>query len=248
LPAHSNLPLPPPHHDLGRRARRSAATRDSLFRAALDLFAQKGFAETTVEDITEAADVGKGTFFNYFPSKEHLLVAFSDMQIAKLQAAVDRVTKSHEPMPSFLRNLGLTMTAEPARNPSIVRALLQANLSSSAVRDIMRVNHSRSHVLLTRLVQTGQDRGEVRNDLPAAEIAHVFRQTVFGTLLIWSVLADSSLAERIHAAFDLLWNGLAPRNIAASPTVLHSSLDESLSATESSPGGESSSLRRKLSP
>src|SRR2546422_8324892 len=58
-----------------RRQRRSAEIRERLFRAALNLFAKKGFAETTVEDITEAADVGKGTFFNYFPSKEHILLA-----------------------------------------------------------------------------------------------------------------------------------------------------------------------------
>ena len=69
-----------------RRQRRSTETRERLFRAALRLFAEKGFAETTVEDITNAADVGKGTFFNYFPSKEHILIAFSDMQLSKLQA------------------------------------------------------------------------------------------------------------------------------------------------------------------
>src|SRR5580700_5580481 len=81
----------------GRRERRSAETRERLFRSALDLFAQKGFTETTVEDITEAADVGKGTFFNYFPSKDHLLVAFSDMQLSKLQAAVERAAHTDEP-------------------------------------------------------------------------------------------------------------------------------------------------------
>jgi AcrR family transcriptional regulator len=229
MSAHSPHPRTSSNPDFepGRRARRSAATRESLFRAALDLFALQGFAETTVEDITEAADVGKGTFFNYFPSKDHLLLAFSDMQIAKLQAAVDRVLQSDEPMPSFLRTLGLNMTAEPARNPSIIRALLQANLSSTAVREIMRENHKRGHALLTRLVETGQGRREIRSDLPAAEIAHVFRQTIFGTLLMWSVYGDSSLPDRINAAFDLLWNGLAPRNIAESPAVIHSSVGES---------------------
>jgi AcrR family transcriptional regulator len=193
-----------------RRSRRGAATRESLFRAALDLFASKGFADTTVEDITEAADVGKGTFFNYFPTKDHLLLAFSDMQIAKLQVAVDRVVQSREPMRSYLRSFGVYMTEEPARNPSLIRALLQANLSSSAVREVMRGNHARSHALLTRLMATGQERKEIRSDLPAADIAHVFRQTVFGTLLLWSVYGDSSLPDRIHAAFDLLWNGIAP--------------------------------------
>ena len=204
---------PSPHTPVGgRRARRSAATRESLFRAALDLFAVKGFAATTVEDITQAADFGKGTFFNYFPSKDHLLVTFSDMQLAKLQAAVERASQSDEAMPSFLRGLAVQMTAEPARNPSIIRALLMANLSSTAVRELMRENHLRSLRLLTRLVQTGQDRREIRSDLPAEEIALVFRQMVFGTLLMWSVYADSSLPARIHAAFDLLWNGIAPRD------------------------------------
>src|SRR6476646_12278890 len=77
-----------------RRQRKSAELRERLFRAALTLFAKKGFTETTVEDITNAADVGKGTFFNYFPSKDHILIAFSDMQIAKLQDGVHQVRDS----------------------------------------------------------------------------------------------------------------------------------------------------------
>jgi hypothetical protein len=75
----------------------------------------------------------------------------------------------------------------------------------------MCANHVRAHELLTQLVQLGQERGEIRSDLTAGEIAQVFRQTVFGTLLIWSVAAEGSLAARMHAAFDLLWNGIAPR-------------------------------------
>src|SRR6266849_6350947 len=94
-----------------RRQRRSAEIREKLFRAALQLFAEKGFAETTVEDITNAADVGKGTFFNYFPSKEHILIAFSEMQLAKLQTVVDSFRQSKEPMPVFLRTLSVRMTA-----------------------------------------------------------------------------------------------------------------------------------------
>src|ERR1700687_1506495 len=89
-----------------RRQRRSADIRERLFRAALDLFAQRGFAETTVEDITEAADVGKGTFFNYFPSKDHILLAFGEMQLRKLEAAIELARRTGEPMAGFLRSLG----------------------------------------------------------------------------------------------------------------------------------------------
>src|SRR5713226_415097 len=104
-----------------RRQRRSAELRERLFRAALDLFAKKGFAETTVEDITNAADVGKGTFFNYFPSKDHILLAFGEMQLGRLQAAVEQAQNSSEPVNTFLGALRTRMTEEPARNPAIVR-------------------------------------------------------------------------------------------------------------------------------
>jgi AcrR family transcriptional regulator len=198
-----------------RRQRRSAELRERLFRAALDLFAKKGFTETTVEDITNAADVGKGTFFNYFPSKDHILLAFGEMQLEKLHASVEAARQSNEPMPVFLRSLRARMTEEPSRNPAIVRTILQAHLSSLPVREAMARNHTRAQALVTQLIQLGQDRGEVRKDLSASELAYVFRQTVFGTLLLWSIFGDSSLPERIDMAFNVLWTGLAPRDTSA---------------------------------
>src|SRR6266700_3215033 len=81
-----------------RRVRRSSDLRERLFRAALTLFGKKGYAETTVEDITEAADVGKGTFFNYFPTKEHILMAFGEMQLGKLASIVQEAKKSDLPI------------------------------------------------------------------------------------------------------------------------------------------------------
>src|SRR5258708_21520902 len=193
-----------------RRQRHSSEIRERLFRAALDLFASKGFAETTVEDITESADVGKGTFFNYFPSKDHILLAFVEMQLGKLEAAIEMAHRAGEPMPEFLRSLVIRMTQEPTRNPAIVRAVLQAYLSTTPVREAMMDLQKRMHGLHTQMIQLGQDRGEIRNDLPAAEIAQVFRQTIFGTLLIWSLYGDATLHPPIETSLRLLWTGFAP--------------------------------------
>jgi AcrR family transcriptional regulator len=201
----------PSGHSSGRRQRRSAEIRERLFRAALALFAKKGIAETTVEDITEAADVGKGTFFNYFPSKDHILLAFGEMQLGKLEAAIQAARRTNEPLPAFLRGLGARMTEEPTRNPAIIRALLQAYLSTTPVRKAMIDLQKRMHGLHTQIILIGQERGEIRSDLPAAEIAHVFRQTIFGTLLTWSLYGDATLHPRIESAFNVLWSGLAPR-------------------------------------
>jgi AcrR family transcriptional regulator len=197
-----------------RRERRSADIRERLFRSALHLFAQKGFAETTVEDITEAADVGKGTFFNYFPSKDHILLAFSDMQLAKLEQSINGLVTSQQPLREFMRGLVLRMTEEPLRNPGMIRALLLGYLSSNPVREAMIDKQNRAHSLHKQMVEIGQERGEIRKDLPAAEIAHVFRQTILGTLLIWSVTGDASLRDRIDSALQMIWTGIAPKDSA----------------------------------
>jgi AcrR family transcriptional regulator len=203
-----------------RRSRRRADIRERLFRSSVQLFAEKGFAETTVEDITNAADVGKGTFFNYFPSKDHILLAFGEMQLAKLQAAVDDARRSKTPMREFYRSLSRLMTVEPTRNPTILRAILQAFLASSHTRESMLDLQTRVLALHCEMIQLGQRRGEIRNDLPALQIAQVFRQTIFGTSLLWTLDGEGTLESRIDSAFELVWKGLQPRNDSSLPLVV----------------------------
>ena len=57
----------------GRRERKTQATRKALEDAAWELFAERGFAATTIEDITERVDVSVRTFFRHFPTKESVL-------------------------------------------------------------------------------------------------------------------------------------------------------------------------------
>jgi AcrR family transcriptional regulator len=198
-----------------RRERQSLERRERLFRAALDLFARKGFAETTVEDITNAADLGKGTFFNYFPSKEHIFLAFGEMQLAKLKAAFEEMRSANVPVPVFLRSLGARMTQEPIRNPAIIRILLKAFLADSPVRESVMDLQARVIAIQTEIMRLGQERGEIRVDLPPQVLAQVFRQTVFGTLLIWSLYGDATLLSRIEDSFEVLWTGLAPRKASS---------------------------------
>lgn len=61
-----------------RRDRKRQATRDAIVDAALDLFEEKGFTATTVDEITERADVAQRTFFRHFETKEAVL--FPDVE------------------------------------------------------------------------------------------------------------------------------------------------------------------------
>jgi hypothetical protein len=138
-------------------------------------------------------------------------LAFGELQFGKLQAAFDEMRKTDMPVPAFLRSLGPRMTQEHMRNPSIIRILLQAFLADTAVREPMLELQRRVSAIHTELMRIGQERGEIRDDVPPAELAQVFRQNIFGTLLIWSLYEDSTLLHRMEQSFEVLWTGLAPR-------------------------------------
>ena len=63
-----------PETRLGRRERKKLRTRALIQREALRLFLEKGFEATTIEEIAEAADIAPSTFFNYFPTKEDVVL------------------------------------------------------------------------------------------------------------------------------------------------------------------------------
>jgi len=70
------------------RERKKLATRRLLRRAALELVAERGLANVTVEDIAQAAEVSPRTFFNYFPSKEAVLFGGDPERAAELRERV----------------------------------------------------------------------------------------------------------------------------------------------------------------
>jgi AcrR family transcriptional regulator len=71
---------------LGRRDRRRQRTRGELTRAARSLIAEKGIEGLRVADVTDVADVGRGSFYNYFESKEDLVEAILSDSIQTLAA------------------------------------------------------------------------------------------------------------------------------------------------------------------
>ena len=89
MTAGSTYPVADPPVSL--RERKKLATRRQLRRAALELVAERGLANVTVEDIAEAADVSPRTFFNYFPSKEAVLFGGEPDRAAALRDRVARL-------------------------------------------------------------------------------------------------------------------------------------------------------------
>ena len=108
-----------------RRERKKSATYRALLDSALTLFAEQGFAETTIEDITARADVAPRTFFRYFPNKA-----------AILQPATD----------DYLERFRTVLAATPADEPPLVRL-------QTAVRETLGEFHAdRERILLQKQI------------------------------------------------------------------------------------------------
>ena len=72
----------------GRRSRKKRQTRVAIEDAALSLFLEQGYEATTVDEITERADVSTTTFFRYFPSKAEVLLSDHGQQLPALHQAI----------------------------------------------------------------------------------------------------------------------------------------------------------------
>ena len=213
MPRKSKQTAPPvPPAPAGRRARRQAETRARILRAALELVARQGLQATTVEQITEAADVGKGTFFNYFPSKEHVMAGFGEIQLAKLRRALEPEASSGQAPRELWWKLTRELAQEPGHSPNLVRGLISANLGSESVMNLSRRNLARGRALLAELIARGQERRQLRRNLDPARTARVFQQNLLGTLLLWALDPSVPFEPCLDATFEFFWAAVARQN------------------------------------
>ena len=192
----------------GRRGRKAAETRLKLFRCALKLFAERGFPNVTVEEITEAADVGKGTFFNYFETKDHVLGVMAELQVAKIQSCAPVIAKGERSVRSVLRGLALELAEEPGRSPDLARAAISAFLASALVRGVVSDRMAVGRKAIAEYVEQGQRRGEMDARLNKEIVAVQFHQALMGTILLWSLDGRASLAARVEESFEHFWRAV----------------------------------------
>ena len=177
-------------------------------RHALQLFSERGVSATTIEDITDAADIGKGTFFNYFPSKEHILEHICHLQMGKIRECVAQAIQSTEPMDRVMHRLALIITEEFARSPALVQSVLAPSFSSESMRHKMADDFREDRLILAELIAARQKRGELRDDFTPVELARHFQQTLFGATVVWSFDASRPLSDCLKTMAMILWSGM----------------------------------------
>ena len=193
----------------GRRERRAVETRVRLFRCALELFAERGFSNVTVEEITEAADVGKGTFFNYFESKDHVLGVLAEIQLGKVTEALAQAASGKESIHSLLHRIFLRLAEEPGRSPNLARTLISFFMANKQVRDMIERQLSAGRKLIAQIVATGQERGEIDSRLKKEKVALQLQEVLLGTVVMWSLKGDPGFKTWVEDSFQHFWRSVA---------------------------------------
>lgn len=190
------------------REDRKKETKAQIFGKAIELFKEKGYENVTVEEIAAACGMAKGTFFNYFPKKEHVLLHWSRSQLSMTEAIVGR--HREQDMKARMR-LIFGELLQPYREQG---ELLKVTLSET-MRSALLMKEESSSIdafqrTLAGAIDEAKEAGAFRSAWESEAIASVLVAIYFKTLLGWSVetAGGEDIAERFNAQLDVVWHGI----------------------------------------
>ncbi len=111
-------------------------SRDAILRAAVRLFAQKGFSGTTTADIAEAVGISKGLIYNYFPSKDAIFMALIDEFIQRIVPSLPWGSSGQSPT-EYLEVLIRGWFREIRTNPALIKLGVQFH-TDTALKKLIR--------------------------------------------------------------------------------------------------------------
>jgi len=181
--------------------RRKAERPDEIVRAALAVFAEKGFAAARLEEIARRAGVSKGAIYLYFETKEDIFRAVVERAIAPNIGAVKAMAAAHPgPLADLLTGVTLHM-AQVVQNTPLGGVLKMVVGEAGNFPEIARVWHdelvSQALGAMTLAIKAAQDRGEVKPGDP-----RVYALQLISPLLV-AVLWRETFVPVGAAPFDL---------------------------------------------
>ena len=202
-----------------RWERRPEARPDELLEAALLIFAERGYANTKLEDIAAKVGVTKGTIYHYFATKEDLLLRAIEHYHDRAFQPLEEVLKEQRgPVSVTIRRfLRRAFGQLDAARQSVLTLLVQG-----VARDVPQVYHRwletgpvRGWRILAELIEQGKANGEFRLDVDSEVAARI---TMSGLILqlAWQRFADGAphvgidTDQLIDSTADLLLHGLRP--------------------------------------
>jgi AcrR family transcriptional regulator len=197
-----------------RRDRRISARRKQIIEAAAHLFAEKGFHRTTTHDIALAADVSEGTLYNYFESKDELLLAIMEL-LSDLPGLSERFDDG---VPVDAREFLVEMLRSRRRMIDQYGPMLQSVLSEILVNPELRQQYYQELIIpgmmmLTAHLQARIDAGQIRS-LQTPYAVRLIIGLMLGVYML-EVMGDPLIQPKWEELSQfiamLIYEGAAPR-------------------------------------
>lgn len=179
--------------------------RRRLYEAALRLFRKRGYEATTVQDIAEAADAAKGTFFLHFPTKEHVLLEYhQEMGRHILEAIRTRTFPTAErAVQAALRECAAWFVNDPAMGKLIIRLFFGSVLLLHSDQK----NEAQLSEWLEGHLAAGQKRGELRRGLEIGLFISMLMGVLSSSVIEWvsgepSFDLEGRIEKKVRFLFD----------------------------------------------
>jgi AcrR family transcriptional regulator len=183
-----------------------ARRRHEIFEAAMHLFVEKGFNETSMREIAEAAGVGKSTLYDYFPDKDEILISFVADEIRQVSVWADDIMKLELSAGEKLRRILSKHLGFMVGNKQLYLKLTfeAQRLSFESQQRIQQHRHAYQDKLCD-LVKEGIRSGEFRPVNPLLAVRGMF------SLMSWTIYTTRPTGtpeEMLRDTFDILFKGL----------------------------------------
>lgn len=190
----------------GRRERRREETKTKIVNSAMELLAEKPYDQITVEDITERADVAKGTFFRHFPSKDLVLLEYVDALVEEVNLQIEQILCGNQGESAWelLERIAVLVAEHDGRSKTFARTLTSICCTNEEVRRALVSMHDDAAMGTEQLILYGVQKGEFRSDVPARQVAEQVIRLYAQCLHIWCMreeITDLTALVRETLAF-----------------------------------------------
>jgi len=183
---------------------RRAATRRAILDAAEKLFRKRGFEETAVEQITTAANVAKGTFYQHFESKTEILLALIRRhEAATVEAVTRKLSEGCAPL-QLLYGLILAVGQSFEKDRKMAARAVALAMAKPAVE-----NQPSLRTAFALILAEGQKRGEIRGDVDSYELALMLGGAMLPAIIGWAAQGKKGqLTPSIEKVWRVLLEGM----------------------------------------
>jgi AcrR family transcriptional regulator len=157
------------------------AAKTKITKAARKVFAQKGYHDTTMDDIAKEIGVSKGALYSYFTSKEDLLQEISLESHQTLRDIINTACESHD-LTQALEEVYTKMTEKYLGNLHTNFEVIALSAHDPKTRKIIVEDYRRDIDAVQAFVENKMKQGTMRTDVNAHTLAELFISLYLGTM------------------------------------------------------------------